>query len=271
MVDPELVAYIQKHTDEHGPKAVRDQLIADGMAPDVVDAHFKEAAKHTRTLVKKGGGGSGKRKAMLAVIGGGLMLLSGLMLSKQGEEAEATKKKKRAVPEVSSSDPIFDAAVGDDGGSVVQGHFGFMLRLPDGYTSTTRFDDPEKTVETMHIYRKGTDPSHFINEGMYEHLGILRLEVSPRRVPQGFIGIEQLEGYVKNKLTTQKAEFKIRSLIVHQMPAFIVSVQKPFRYTKAYVVGERSVYKLVGGAENELFNEVLKSMAEVSPGRREDR
>jgi hypothetical protein len=246
MADPELVAYIAKHAKLHGDSVVRTQLIRDGLPPSEIDQAFAEAQSSTMRKQKN------KRKlALFAVAIGGLLLAMAAMLSR---EPETPAPEEAAPAEAVSSEP-----------STFHGHYGYMLRLPAGYKASGEFVDAEKRVERVYIYPAGTDSTHFLHEGLYGHLGILRLEVAPRRVPQGFIGIDTLRSFWKRSLTSQKAIFQMRDMIVHGMPGFVITEEKPFQRVKAHMVGEKVRFMLVGGSEDGLFTEVLSSLAEVSP------
>lgn len=242
MANPELVAYIKTNLKKFGPEAVRKQLLQDGVAPAELDAAMVEALPRKK-----------KRLAAIALGGGALLLVLAVLMSMQAP----------SPPNVEDSD--------DEGDGIYRGHYGYMLKLPPGYRAYGTFRDPKKTQELVYIYPKGTDHSHFIHEGLYGNLGILRLEALPRRVPQGFVGIETLEAFVKNDLDKKKATYKIRSLIVQGLPAFVVNVEKPFKYVRAYIVGQKIRYTLIGGEENTLFIEVLSSLLEAAPHDRPGR
>ncbi len=247
MADPELIAYIRKHAQLHGESVVRTQLIRDGLPPSEIDQAFAEAQSAT---VRKS---KGKRKlALFAVGAGGLLLLMAVLLSR--EPAQTKNEEAVAAGEKADAEP-----------TVFHGHYGYMLRLPPGYRASAEFVDAEKRTERVYIYPKGTDPSHFIHEGLYAHLGILKLESAPRRVPQGNIGIATLKSFVTRKLVSEKAVYKMRDIIVHGMGGFVVTAEKPFRFTRAHMVGEKVRFMLVGGAEDELFIDIMSSLAEVSP------
>ena len=246
MAVPELVAYIAKHSKLHGDSAVRTQLIRDGLPPSEIDQAFAEA--EFKTVRKQ----RNKRKlALFAVGAGGLLLAMAVMLSR--EPAKPTVK------------PGEDPAASESEPSTFHGHYGYMLRLPPGYKASGEFADADKHIERVYIYPTGTNPNHFIDEGLYGHLGILRLETAPRRVPQGFIGIETLRNWVKRKLESEKAVFQLRDVSVHEMPGFIVTSERPFQYVRAHIVGQKVRFMLVGGSENDLFTDILSSLAEVSP------
>lgn len=252
MADPELVAYIEQNVHRFGVPALREQLIRDGVASEEIDAAFAELPAPSPAA------SSSRKTAIVAVFGGAVLLGTAAFLSMAPPEDGAS------TGEVVSMDGGPGQGAEVDG--VFRGHFGYILRLPAGYAARGEFQDPRKTREVVYIYKKGTDSGHFIHEGLYGHLGIFRLEVMPRRVPQGFVGIDTLKSWVTRKLDQDKAIYTLRSLIVHGMPAFIVTATKPFKYTRAYMVGEKVRYTLVGGEqEDEVFTAILSSLAEVSP------
>ncbi|MFH1723224.1 MAG: hypothetical protein ABII00_01245 [Elusimicrobiota bacterium] len=244
MADPELIAYIRDNLKQFGPKATREQLARDGVSAAEIDAAFVEAARLTPRAKRK--------LALVALCGGAVLMAVAAMLSM----------------EPSPKDGRQGASGGDPSGAVFRGHYGYILKLPAGYEARGGFEDPAKTAEVVYIYKTGTDPAHFIHEGLYGHLGILRLEVRPRRVPQGYVGIDTLKSWVVRKLETDKASYDVRSLNVQGKPAFIVDVEKPFQYTRAYVVGQKVRYMLVGGPKDELLTEVLSSLVEADPHAR---
>lgn len=241
VADSELVAYLRKHLPGYGEKALRAQLTKDGVPAADVEAALAE-------LARSAGRPGGRKAALWAVLGGGvLLLLAGLM------------SVEKPAPSAGGASP----AGGDP--LVYRGHYGYILKTPRGYEAQAGFRDPHKTEEIVYLFPKGTDPQHFIHEGLYGHLGILRLEVSPRRVPQGFIGVDALKAGVTFQLDRQKHQYRARDLIVHGMPAFVINVEKPFRSVKAYLVGQKVRYTLTAGEDNAVFNEVLSSLLEASP------
>jgi hypothetical protein len=254
MADPELVSFVRKNIAHLGEDGVREQMLREGAEPEEVEEAIAAAgAPEAR---------SGASMAILAVVGGGILLAAAAMLSNQPPQLDRPPGK----PGDAAESPQSYMSETD---SVFHGHAGYMLRLPQGYEAQSSFQDAEKTQETVYIYKKGTDPSHFIHEGLYGALGIFRLEVMPRRIPQGFVGVDTLRGWVTRKLDQEKATYTVRSLIVQGMPSFIVVATKPFQYAQAYCVGERVRYMLIGGDDGELFTAILSSLAEVAPHGRQ--
>ena len=247
MADPELIAYIRKHSRLHGDASVRTQLIRDGLPPSEIDQAFSEAQSAT---IRKS---RNKRKlALLAVGAGGILLAMAVVLSR--DPAKTPDSKDAAIEDPAVAEP-----------SVFHGHYGYMLALPPGYRAAAEFMDAEKRRERVYIYPKGTDHSHFIHRGLYAHLGILRLDVSPRRVPQGFIGVKTLKAHVTRTLANRKATYKERDIMVHGMPGFVVTEEKPFKQVDAHMVGEKVHFILAAGVEDRLFTDIMSSLAEVDP------
>jgi len=251
LADPELVEFIQTHISRYGEKALRARLLDDGVSPAEIDEALSEARPAAR---------SGRPIALFAVFGGAILLVVAGLLSMDGSKKEAGKEDGPGSVRSESADSIF------------RGHFGYLLRLPPGYRAEKSFADALKLQERVIIFKKGTDRTHFYDEGMYGYMGIFKLDVVPRRVPQGMIGIDALRAFVTRKLEREKAAYTSRALIVHNMPAFIITQTMPDRKVQAYIVGQKVHYKLTGGeSEDLLFTSILSSLAEVSPHDRPGR
>lgn len=267
MADSTVVDYLRLHLGAHGPDTLRKHLRAQGVAEQEIEAAMAEVLPVMPPLVAVPSPpppgalpptvplrrGKSSRAAIVvgALCGGlGLMALSVFM----GRE----RKPPDAAPPANTpaTSPLA-------GGDIFRGNAEFILKLPPGYQAGSSFKDAEKTLEVVYVYRQGTDPQHFIHEGLYGHLGILRLDVLPRRVPQGFIGMDTLKAWVTRQLDIDKATYESQTTVVNGMPAFIVTVTKPFQYRKAFVVGEKVRYTLVGGYDSAVFDEVLATLAET--------
>ncbi|HAH06048.1 MAG TPA: hypothetical protein DCM05_05880 [Elusimicrobia bacterium] len=253
MANPELVAYIRAHLQSHGEAAVREQLLADGIAPEEVDAAFAAIPKPKPPHRLKG------KLAVYAVCVGVLLIaVAGyLSLEKPPEDAPGAEAPPPS-PDAPAPRPPDDAAV-------FKGHYGYMLKLPAGYQAAGAFSDALKTHEVVHLYPAGTNPTHFIHEGLYGQLGLVRLEASPRRRPEGLITVEVLKAIAAARMKTERAVYTSRSTLVNGMPAFIVSITQPFAQVKGYLVGQKVYYVVTAGSDNELFNGVLETLIETDP------
>lgn len=265
MADPHLVDYIRQHAAAFGPEVLRQHLAAQGVPPAEVEAALTEALPVMPPLVAvpappppgavpptvppRPRRASRAAVAVGALAGGlGLMAVSFFM----GRQPAAPR------PGAGGGKPAAPAEA-----SLFHGSYDFILKLPAGYAASDSFSDAERTMEVVYVYPQGTDPQHFIDDGLYDHLGILRLEVLPRRVPQGFIGMDTLKQWVTKQLDADKSLYEPKTTVVNGMPAFIVKVSRPFQSRKAYLVGEKVRYVLVGGYENPVFDEVLQTLAET--------
>src|SRR5208282_1395215 len=107
------------------------------------------------------------------------------------------------------------------------GHYGYVLRLPLGYQSLSDFKDPEQKIEVVYLFPNGTDLNNLPNEGLYGPLGILRLEVSPRRIPGGNQGLELARNEVIKSLQQQKTVYSMRDTLVGGLQAIVINVGDP--------------------------------------------
>ncbi|TBR24802.1 hypothetical protein EPO15_03365 [bacterium] len=268
MADPHLVAYIREHAPAWGTDALKRHLLSQGVDAAQLDAALAEAAPTLTPLVSvppaPPPGASpptapGRRRASKAG------LIVGALCGGLGLMALSLFMGRTPAPDTKASAPAPEEA------GLFHGRYGFIVKLPPGYEARSSFTDAEKTLEVVYIYRQGTDPQHFINEGLYEHLGILRIEVLPRRVPQGFVGMDALKDYVLRQLAADKSVFEQRATMVNGMPAFIVKVAKPFQIRRGYVVGDKVRYTVAGGFENPVFDQVLETLAETGSNRTDER
>ncbi|HVE11866.1 MAG TPA: hypothetical protein VNI01_00610, partial [Elusimicrobiota bacterium] len=245
--------FVRENLKAHGADAVRRRLEDDGVAPDDIAAALAEAAP---SPPKKA------RNRMLPLAAGAAVLAAiGAVLMGHGPQKE--KAGGAAPPVPTAPDPYSDSSAPEE--RIFRGHYGYILKLPQGYEADADFADAGKIQEVVHFFPKGTDRQHLINEGLYGALGILRLEVSPRRVPQGLIDSPTLATWVTTKLARDKAKFEKRDQSVHGMQGFVIAESEPFASAKAYIVGQKVYYTLTAGSENSVFNAILSSITEVNP------
>jgi hypothetical protein len=253
--DPELLAYIRTHLKAHGVEELRKQLLADGVEASKVDAALAEAAAAPKipALLRR-------RLAFFALAAGVLLLaLAGYLSMQKGPGSDRSPS-----PDPDRENPAQALPEGEQD-NVYRGHYGFMIKLPAGYGASAGFSDPRKTLEIVHLFPIGTDSTHFIHEGLYGQLGIVRIEVYPRSRPEGSIGLPGLKALALSRLRTERAIYTSRPLMINGMQGIQISATEPFTYAKAYLVGQKVVYTITGGSENELFNNLLSSLLEVSP------
>ncbi|MFA5139539.1 MAG: hypothetical protein WC728_09940 [Elusimicrobiota bacterium] len=251
MIDQDIVSYIRANVPRYGEAAVKEFLAKEGLSAADIEAAFAEAEEDDEPVGKP-------NIALYALVCGVLLLAGAVYLGLSGRSA-SDPKAVRENPE----DGLGDIQVTTE--SPFRGHYGYILNLPPGYEAHRSFADAQKTLEVVHLCPKGTSPTNFLHEGLYGQLGILRIEATPRRVPQGTIDINAVKLWATEKLAREKSTYTSRSMAVSGMPAFIVNVEKPFKSVSAYIVGQEVRYTLLGGEENDTFTAVLSSLVEVSP------
>ena len=241
--DPSLVKYLRQHMKKFGSDALRENLIAEGVPEEDITAALTETTLRPAA--------ARRMMPVLVIAGVGiatLVLFAVLSSNPSRTPAPATN------PPDAAADPTHPFL----------GHSGYVLQLPQGYAALTDFKNDQKTLETVYLFPKGTDPTNFGNEGIYAQLGILRLEASPRRIPEGRIGMEAIRSGVTRTLQARKATFTSREVQAGGMPALVVSITEPFQLTQSFVLGTKTMYVLTGGAEEGTFSSVLESLREVS-------
>lgn len=252
--DPQLLQFVRENLRAHGVEAVRQRLTEDGVDPEEIDAALAAAVEPPPPPPKR------RRLLSLGAMAS-ILLTAGFLLNTRKQPSDDERKGGLKPPDL--PDPFSDSSAPEE--RIFRGHYGYILKLPPGYEAEGTFADAGKTQEVVHVFPKGTDPQHLINEGLFGHLGIMRLEVAPRRVPQGLVGVSTLAAWTTARLTREKAKFQKRDQSVHGMPGFIIDTSEPFPAAKAYVIGQKVFYTLTAGAENNLFTGVLASIEEVSP------
>lgn len=264
MADPKLVAYLRKTVPQYGAEPVKEKLIEEGVS----EAEFDEALA---VAIKPA-----KRKAPLLIYGGFGLFAIGAVLTllsfekpKTAEKADGpmtvpapTDPDAPAAP-TTAADPQPAASANPKGPFI--GHYGYMVQAPPGYATQNQFKDMGNRTEVVYLYPEKTDPTNFMNEGLYGQLGILRLEVSPLRIAQGTIGLESLRGGITKTLNSRGDTYELNETKVGNLPGFIVKITAPFPLVQAFVVGTKVLYVFTGGVDDPTFRNTLLSLTEVSP------
>ncbi|MBI3548878.1 MAG: hypothetical protein HY078_07560 [Elusimicrobia bacterium] len=248
--DPELVDYLRKNIKKYGVDALKSQLMSEGISEDDIESAIEATTR--RKL-------SNKRLVPLIVgASAALTLLVLLVLF--------SRKPSKPIAPVNMSGQFDKKAVSGPAGPSRPfiGHSGYVLQLPPDYSAVSDFKDLSRKMEIVYLFPKGTDPQNFGDEGIYGQLGILRMEVSSRRIPEGMISMEAVRRGVSRTLQNRRATFTSREVQVGGMPAIIINITEPFPLTQSFVLGSKVIYVLTGGLEDQRFTGVLESLREVS-------
>ena len=249
-VDPDLVSYLRKHLQQHGADALRRNLVDEGLADAEIDAALAEASRPPPRA---------KPKLLPIVLGIGAAVAAGAIIALD---------RPAPAPADSKTAPAGSGGQADE--RVFHGRYGFVIKLPPDYQALSDVKDPEKTLEVVYVFPKGTDPTLLANESYYGHMGILRLEVSPLGHSEGKVRVETVKRGVTNTLQSRKANFESKDNQIGELPGFLVSIKDPFPLAQAFILGSRVIYVLTGGSEEGKFADVLNSLHEASSTERPD-
>ena len=137
------------------------------------------------------------------------------------------------------------------------------MRLPNGYEALADFKDSQKTVEVVHMSPKGTDPTNFLNEGLYGQLGIVRLEVRPHALAGQINGLETLTRRRESALQGGNEKYTTKTIKVPPLTGVQFFVESPFPRVEAYFLGEKNLYTFTAGQDDEIFREIVFSLRDT--------
>lgn len=267
MADPKLVAYLRKTVPQYGADPVKEKLIEEGVSEAEIDEALAVAIKPAQ------------RKTPLLIYGGFALFAVGaaLMLFSMDKGKPADKKEPLAVMPPSdpaapgdpaappAADPTAPAPQPEAQKGPFMGHYGYLLQAPPGYATMRQFKELGNRTEVVFLFPEKTDPTNFVNEGLYGQLGILRLEVSPLKILQGTIGLDSLKGGITKTLNARGDTYTLSETKVGNLNGFVVNISAPFPLVQAFVVGTKVLYVFTGGVDDPVFRNTLLSLTEVSP------
>lgn len=256
MADPKLVAYLRQNVPKYGEQPIKDKLIEEGLTETEVDEALAVAIKPERK----------KKPTLVIALGFSIFVIGAVLVFFSLEKpVPATGGVER--PAVGGAEPGTapppSAPVVPKG--PLLGHYGWMLQVPPGYATQTAFKDLGNRTEVVYFFPEGTDPTNFVNEGLYGQLGIMRLEVSPLRIAQGTIDIDSLRGGITQTLNKRGDTYELKDTSAGGLRGFVVRISSPFPLTQAFVVGSKVMYVLTSGVDEPKFQNLLQGLTEVSP------
>lgn len=247
-VRPEVVAYLSENLANFPVDALRRQLAEEGVSElDFADC-LAQALRAPKTAVatQKLKAPAKTTKAFLVV---GLVLVVGAGLLALSSQKPPTEK---------ASGP--ESASGESG---YVGHRGWVVRLPKDYVGIAEFKDKAKTDQVVHFCKHGTDPTNFLNEGLFGQMGIVRLEVTPSPFPANPVGAAGLTTAVNRKTNSHGEKFVLKNFSVGTLPGVMVSIQSPFPRVEAYLLGKSELYFFYGGQEDDVWRDIVLSLRDA--------
>jgi hypothetical protein len=250
MVRPDVVDYLRDNLSSHPVDVLRKQLTEEGVTEaDFTDslAQALRAPTTVRTSAKP------KSKTSLAAIA--FLCVGVAIILSIGMYALSQKPKLSSSNEGNTENP--------SGESAFIGHAGWIVRLPKDYVGVSDFADSSKRHQIIYFCKKGTDPTNFVNEGLFGQLGIVKLEVLPTEFPNNPTGIANLSRMAAGKYKNAGEKFSMKNMQVATLPGVSVTVLSPFPRAEAFVLGRDHMYFFSAGQEDDIWRDIVLSLRDA--------
>ena len=251
MVRPEVVEYLRQNLPKHRAAALRRQLGEDGVSDADFEDSLAEALRgpRTRPPLKKVPRGPGTAAKILLM--GCLVLVLGAAVFVLAERFA----------------PAPAAGVSPSEGLVESGYVGsegWVVRLPKGYEGVPKNEEGRQGDEVVYFCPHGTDPTNFIDKGLYGEIGIVRLEVDESQFPASLVGASELSDAVARKTADRGETYVMKKIQIGTLPGVQIDVQSPFPRVEAYVLGGQNVYFFYGGQDDDLWRSIVLSLRDAN-------
>ena len=251
MLRPDVVDYLRDNLKSFPVEVLRKQLVDEGVN-DVDFSDSLAAALRAPVTASKTAPVTKTRSASTASIaflcvGAAVIISVGLFALKS--------KPKLSQPEGNTQNP--------SGESGFVGHAGWVVRLPKDYVGVSDFADSNKQHQIVYFCKKGTDPTNFLNEGLFGQLGIVKLEVMPTQFPNNPTGIANLSRMASGKYKNAGEKFALKNMQVATLPGVSVTVLSPFPRAEAFVLGQDHMYFFSAGQEDDIWRDIVLSLRDA--------
>jgi hypothetical protein len=250
MLRPEVVEYLRENLSKFPVDALRRQLYEEGVSDIDFEHCLADALRGPKTATAT------KKKAKPSNSGSKVALIIGMTLC-VGVGMFALSQK------TTTPAPVAATPAASSGESGFVGAHGWVVRLPKDYVGVSQFKDSSKTDEIVHFCKRGTDPTDFLDEGLFGQLGIVRLEVAPSEFPPNMTGAVNLSNAVARKTTAHGEKFILKNIQIGTLPGVQVNIQSPFPRVEAYILGQNDLYFFYGGQEDEIWRDIVLSLRDA--------
>ena len=246
MVEPAVVSYLQQNMKKFPIDELRRQLASEGVSDQDFDDALKAALRSPRP--SQGGGGRAKAARVLMAAGGAAAVLALLIIL-------AGLSKNDRSPSGSSITAASQSAY--------VGHYGYVISLPPDYAAVQSFKDSKKTLEVVHFCKTGTDPTNFLDEGLYGQLGIVRLEVEPNPWAGVGNGLDALSSAVTSRAQKRGEKFSIKPVQVSSLRGIQLNFEGAFPRVESYILGQNVLYSFLAGEDDEIYHGILTGLRDT--------
>ena len=256
MLRGDVVDYLKQHLKDFPADDLRKQLAEEGVTEFEFDSALKEALRPLPpepTVVKARASGVIARVLMFA--GTGAILAAAALAVFQKPAMIPGEGTAAAV--AASTSTVAGASSGETG---FVGRSGYVIKLPPGYSAVQAFKDDKKAVEIVHFCKSDTDPTSFLDEGLFGQLGIVKLVVSPSPVADDLHGLDDLSTLVQNRALQRGEKFTVKNLQVSTLRGVQLIYDAPYPRVEAYLLGHSVLYSFTAGQDDETYRGLLQSL-----------
>ena len=249
MLRPDVVEYLKENLKSYPVEVLRKQLADEGVSDQDFTDSLAVALRAPTTVSKTI---PAKRKTSLAAIA---FLCVGVAIILSIGFYALSQKPKLSRGEGNTENP--------SGESGFIGHAGWIVRLPKDYVGVSDFRDGARQHQVVYFCKKGTDPTNFVNEGLFGQLGIVKLEVLPTQFPNNPTGIANLSRMAAGKYKNAGEKFTMKNMQVATLPGVSVTVLSPFPRAEAFVLGQDHMYFFSAGQEDDIWRDIVLSLRDA--------
>ncbi len=250
MLRPDVVEYLKDNLKGFPVDVLHKQLADEGVS----DADFNDSlAAALRAPVTVKTSTAVRSKMSLAAVG---FLLIGVAIILSIGMYALSQKPKLSATEGNTENP--------SGESGFIGHAGWVVRLPKDYVGVSDFADSNKRHQIVYFCKKGTDPTNFLNEGLFGQLGIVKLEVLPTQFPNNPTGLANLSRMAAGKYKNAGEKFALKNMQVATLPGVSITVLSPFPRAEAFVLGQDHMYFFSAGQEDDIWRDIVLSLRDAN-------
>ncbi|MEK7234809.1 MAG: hypothetical protein AAB268_13420 [Elusimicrobiota bacterium] len=249
MLRPDVVEYLRIHLKDFPVEILRHQLADEGVSDADFDDSLASALRVPTTVQTPA---KPNVKTNLAAIA--FLCISVAIILSIGFYA-LSQKPKLSSPEGNTQNP--------SGESAFIGRAGWIVRLPKDYVGVSDFADSSKQHQIVYFCKNGTDPTNFINEGLFGQLGIVKLEVLPTQFPNNPTGIANLSRMAAGKYKNAGEKITMKNMQVATLPGISVTVLAPFPRAETFILGQDHMYFFSAGQEDDIWRDIVLSLRDA--------
>ncbi len=245
---PDVIAYLHENLSKFPVEKLKQQLLDEG----ITEAEFSAALNATQTR---------RRRNRARVLLGRMLLIGGLTLV--GIALAVHFMQDAPKTDAEPGTPHSQATTASGTESAFLGKTGYVLKLPKDYVAVAYLKDGDPDDEIVHFCRAGTDPSNFLNEGLYGELGIVRLEVMKSPYAGQINGLEALSREIAARSTSRGEKYSLKNVNVSSLHGIQVNYEAPDARVETYVVGQNVLYFFMAGQDDEIYRAILQSLRDA--------